>query len=454
MACPGSPAVIDELPESFKRSSVHADLGTAAHTLVETCLTAGLEDCRQYADYWIHLSGIVQRNSPPLDEEGDPIEYGWFFVDDDMMSAVDVMLETVWAEKARLGPMAELGIETRFDLSWLRPEMFGTSDASVSLFLGELVVIDYKHGQGVPVEVCYRDDAGRLKPNSQLAYYALGVAKEYDFTHEEVTLIVVQPRCPHHEGGVRRFSFPMSDLIAFRDELAVAVDTVHTAEDEYRRLEDQVDWLEWEAQWLRPGDHCKDSFCPKLGVCPAAYRKAQELAAVDFADDPFALDAPIPEDDMHRLSQLLKWSSFLDGLVKAVKTMGMRAKVDLKMDVPEHKIVRAKSNRSYVVPEEDVVAAVVGVLGRPQEEAYAPRKLKSPAQLEKMGKEAKRLVNGVKNPDWDPEDPTSPEWTVAPLALKRPGKLVLAHVDDPREEVSADVADDFDDDYASEGGEE
>ena len=83
-----------------------------------------------------------------------------------------------------------------------------------------------------------------------------------------------------------------------------------------------------------------------------------------------------------------------------------------------------------------------------EDDAYAPRKVKSPAQLEKLGKEAKKLVNGVANPKWDPEDPTSPEWLVRPLAQKRPGKIALAHVDDPRPEVTVDVASDFDDEYA------
>jgi hypothetical protein len=449
MNCPGSVPIVGAMPAEFKRSGIHAERGTAAHTLVETCLEQRLEDCRQYEDYWINQAGDMQK-AAPVSNDG---ESGWFIVDHDMMSAVDVMLETVYGELLRMGPQAELAIERKFDLSWLRPDMFGTSDVSISLFLTELVVIDYKHGQGVPVEVVERDpETGKLKMNSQLGYYALGVAEADGFTHETVTLIVVQPRCPHSEGPVRRYTFPMSELLELRDRLALAADRVREAEKHYDALSDEVDWIEWEAQWLSAGNHCKDSFCPKFGTCGAAFRMAQEVAMVDFADDPFPLEVPTPEADMLRLSQVLRWAPFLDGFVKAAKAHGMRAK-ELRMEVPDHKVVRGKANRAFVVSEEEVVARVKEA-GKSAEDAYAPKKLKSPAQLEKLGKAIKDHVNGVPNKEHDPNDPTSPVWKIPPMAQKREGKLALVHISDPRPEVPNDAAFDFDDDYETESEEE
>lgn len=441
MACAGSLALIDELPPGFNESSIHAQRGTAAHTLVEVCLRAELPDCREYEGYWINQAGDIQR-AAPVQEDG---EDGWFIVDNDMMAAVDVMIETTWAEKARLGPQAELHLERKFDLTWLRPDMFGTSDVTLSLFLTELVVIDYKHGQGVPVEVVERDETGKLKVNSQLGYYALGVAEADGFTHETVTLIVVQPRCPHEEGGVRRHTFAMAELLELRDRLAAAADRVKEASEAYSKLQDEVDWTEWEGEYLRPGNHCKDSFCPKLGTCRAAYRWAQEIAQADFQDDPYPLDAPTPEDDMQRLSRLLQWAPFLDGLVKAVNAHAMRAK-ELGMSVPDHKLVRKKANRKFIASEDEIKARLGGLVD-PADLMTAP-KLKSPAQIEKLGKSVKEQVNGVPNPEWDPTDPTSPQWIHAPLAAKGLGALTLAHVSDPRPEVAIDPTLDFKDDYA------
>ena len=454
MSCPGSSALIDELPEHFKRSGIHAERGTAAHTLVERSLHEKLADCRQFEGYWINQKGKMQR-AAPVGSDGAPLddgEEGWFIVDADMMDAVDVMVETVWAEMARIGRSAELSIERKFDLSWLRPEMFGTSDVSISQFLGELVVIDYKHGKGVPVEVFQKDPkSGKLKPNPQLAYYALGVAEQEGFTHETVTLIVVQPRCPHDEGGVRRFSFPMADLLAFRDELAEAADVVREAEAAYAAIKDPVEFQEWAAAWLTAGDHCYTSFCPKMATCSRAYGHAQEVAVAEFADDPYTLDVPTPEDGMDRLAHVLRWAKYLDAFVKAAKAHGMRAR-EIGLTVPDHKVIRGKSTRAFVVSEEEVVAAATAYV--PKDAVYTTPKLKSPAQLEKLGKEIKKLVQGVQNPKYDPQVEGSQEWLIEPLAKKRPGKLTLVHVSQPGEEVAIDAASDFEDPYEDEGAED
>ncbi len=450
MACPGSPAVIDALPKGFVKSSIHAERGTAAHTLVELSLGQRLENCRQYEDYWINVDGTVQRPSPK-NKAGKPCsdgQEGWFIVDHDMMSAVDVMIEVTYAELERLGPQAEMAIERKFNLGWLRPDMFGTSDVSISLFLTELVVIDYKHGQGVPVEVFVRDEkTGKLKMNSQLGYYALGVAEADGFTHETVTLIVVQPRCPHEQGGVRRYTFPMAELLELRDELGAAADAVRDAEAELFHVHSNEEQLDWEQRFLRAGDHCRDSFCPKFGVCNTAYSHAQEVAMADFADDPFALEVPTSEEDMQRLSNVLRWAPFLDGFVKAAKAHGMRAK-ELGMVVPDHKVIRGKSNRAWVVSDQEVIDAVLAHVvpkGMTVSGLMTEPKLKSPAQLEKLDKKVKELVNGVPNPDHNANDPESPVWKIAPLAVKRPGKLTLVHVSKAGEEVTIDPAADFDD---------
>lgn len=444
MACPGSVKIIDEIPAKLKPGqSSFAALGTAAHTLVEVCLRNKKQDSRDYKDYWVHLSGEIQKRTP------DPEEEGWFQVDFDMMDAVDVMLSVVWKEVERLGPAAELRIEHKFDLSWLRPDMFGTNDVSISLFLDELVVIDYKHGQGVPVEVYSVGEGGKTKPNPQLAYYGLGAAEADEFTHQKVTLIVVQPRCPHPKGGVRRYEMTMAELLEFKDELAAAADVAREAEQNWDPAGGIDGTEEWQRKYLQAGDHCKSAFCPKLGhPCPAAFRAAQEEAMADFADDPYDLDAPGAGDnpDLTKLAHTLKWVPFLDAFGRAVEAHAQRL-AETGIKVPEHKLVRKKANRAYVCTEHETLT-LLEAAGLPKVDLLTEPKLKSPAQVEKLGKKAKEIINGVKNPDYDPNVEGSKEWLSAPLAVKGVGAITLAHESDPREEVTIDPASDFADDLS------
>ena len=422
MTCHGSTKLIDDMPALFRPpQSEFAALGTAAHSLIEECINSDLPDSRIYKGYWISRDGSIHKS------KRDP---NAFEVDFDMMDAVDVMLRVVRDERARLGPSAELRNEFKFDLSWLRPEMFGTNDVSISLFLDELVVIDYKHGQGVPVEVSYADEkTGEVLGNTQLMYYALGAAHGYDFTHEKVTLIIVQPRCPHPKGGVRRFTCTMGELLEFRDRLAEAVDRVHEANAAYASMKD----VDWEAKYLKAGDHCKSSFCAKLATCPAVHRLAEKEAMADFAEDPPSVLLPVPEG-VEKLAQALKWVPLLDARNKAINELAQRL-AEQGVKVPGQKLVRKKANRAWSTDEFAVQQALVKE-GFAEADILSKPELKSPAQIEKIGPKAKQLVNGVKKKDAD-------EWEIAPLAVKGTGGLTLAPESDPREEVVLDTAADF-----------
>lgn len=421
MTCPGSVRFIDDLPALMKSgSSSFAQLGTAAHSLVEECLRENKVDSRSYRGYWISLDGGINK------QKRDP---NAFEVDLDMMDAVDVMLRVVWGEVGRLGDQSELMIEHRFDLSWVRPNMFGTNDVSVSLFLDELVVIDYKHGQGVPVEVSVPDKlTGKHRGNSQLLYYALGAAHKYDFTHSHVTIIVVQPRCPHPLGGVRRFTCSMEELLEFRDELALAADIVMEAYDSFPTTEA----VKWEKKFLIPGEHCKSAFCSALATCPALHRKAEEEAVADFADDPPAsLIAPKGVD---ALARALLWVPVLDARNRAVEALAQRL-AEQGVKVPGHKLVRKRANRQWLLDDEGVIARLLEIGADPKDFLTTP-KLASPAQVEKISNQAKQLVNGHRLSQ-------DTNWQVEPIAAKGQGGITLAHESDPRAEVVLDPGADF-----------
>lgn len=421
--CPGSPRLVESLPAVLRRgSSRAANLGTAAHVLIEECVRLRLADSRSFRGAYITLDGRILRK-PADPEQG-------FEVDDAMMAGVDVMLDVVWAEGRRLGAAAELRSECKFDLSWLRPNMFGTGDIVWSLFLEELVVIDYKNGGGVVVEVAEPGPDGVLHGNPQLLYYALGVAALYDFTHERVKLILVQPNAPHEDGSVRVYMCTMAELLEFRDHLAEAVDRVLEADGEFPGEATP----EWSARWLSAGDHCASSFCDAVAVCPSLRDLAQEAAGADFDDEPPG--RLLTDRHVADLARSLRWVPVLDARNRAIEAMALRlAMQGVRLD--GFKLVRKRSVRRWEASPE-VVAARLRAVGLTDGQFMAPPKLLSPAKVEKLGKDARKLVNGHRLT----ADGT---WQVEPLAHKPPGGLTLAPRDDPRDEATVDPAADFDD---------
>lgn len=445
MSCPGAVTLVDTLPEKMRpKQSKFAALGTAAHALGEACLKARLPDCRSYMDYWIHVNGVIQKRTPDQDEID---QNKWFQVDFDMADAVDVYLSTVYSELERLGPDAELSIERRFDLTWLRDEMFGTNDASISLFLDELVVIDYKHGQGVPVEVSHYDyTAEKEVGNSQLLYYALGAAKAFDFTHSKITLIIVQPRCPHNNSSVRRFSLPMSDLLEFADKLGAAVDIANEANKSYHEINFDRAKLEWENKYLSPGEHCRTTYCPMIALCPAMNRLVEQETAADFEhDDPEDIGTlPLPTG-LNAIAKALKWVPLIDARNRAISELAMRL-AEQGVKVPGHKLVHKRSTRIWTKSEIDLANALTKAGYSPTDFMTMPS-IKSPAQVEKLGKAAKQIVNGHKLSNDD-------VWIIEPASQKSPGGLTLVIESDPRAEVTIEsAASDFpDDSYVFDNG--
>jgi hypothetical protein len=436
--CPGSIEMTDRLPSSHRRrSSEPAMLGTSAHGLGEHCLTAGLRTSRGFIGQAIGLD--AQEDAHVLSPDETRLELGEsydgspyhrvFPIDDDMAAAVDVYLETVWGIFDSL-PGSELMVEKRFDLTWLREDMFGTGDATIFEFMGRIYVIDYKHGQGVTVEVVDHDGT----PNVQEMYYGLGLAEEVEWLFEDMELIIVQPRKEHPDGPVRSVVVTKSELKEFMRHLAAGSDMVETA-----RANPE--------QHLQPGDWC--GFCPVAPTCPALIDMAQHTAAMDFADEPYDLEVPeVDVDHMARIGQILRWTPKIDSFLRATAALAERLQMQ-GIPVPEQKLVRGRANRRFNIPSDDVVARVVAA-GVEESRLFTDPKLKSPAQVEKLSKEAKAVVQGVKNKKHDPTDPLSPYWLVEPIAVKGEGKITMVHESDPREAVAVDAASDFEEDLEPE----
>lgn len=165
------------------KSSIYADDGTEAHSLLEWSLRLGL---------------------PPEDLSED----------EERAEAVGHAVD--WLEEyLTKHPEAEYRIERR--LYWGKaigqPALSGTSDLSITA-PHELVILDYKHGIGVPVDP---------KTSKQLRLYLLGLILEAG-TRRNYRLVVVQPRARHEEGPVRVHEITHEEVTKFKKEVIAAVE--------------------------------------------------------------------------------------------------------------------------------------------------------------------------------------------------------------------------------------
>lgn len=148
--CPGSVALSWDQPD---RTSPAAEQGTKAHEVLEIILkTSGTPKVSLY------------------DQE---------MLDHGVQAAAFVI------NLQRKHEGSELLCETRADMSFIEPSMFGTLDVAIVQLFGVLYIIDYKYGRGHRVSP---------KDNLQMIFYAIAIARKYKWNFKTVRLYIVQPR--------------------------------------------------------------------------------------------------------------------------------------------------------------------------------------------------------------------------------------------------------------------
>ncbi len=391
MNCAGSIALSDTVPQ--KGSSPFAMEGTAAHHLGEHCLEKGTDASDRLGDkIVIGTDGFAYW---PDDYDGK-VE-ATFVVDEDMAEAVQVYLDHVRTVVATSGEDAQLHLEQRFDLSWLRKDMFGTGDATVVPGAGCTILdlTDYKHGRGVVVEP---------EENSQLMYYGLGALRDFGDLAlvDRVRLTIVQPRAPHPDGPVRSWEIDADELMAWGTEI------LGPAADATRKKNAPFSAGEW----------CR--FCPAAHICEELKGEAMRAASLDF-DDPDA-EPEIPQEAT-AVSEAMAMVPVVDAWAKAVSGRCGEL-LEAGTPVPGFKLVRKKSNRAW----KDEAKAIKTLKTKRVKagEMYKPQVLKSPAQLEKVKSVGKSLV--------------------AELCHKPPGGLTVASEGDPRSAEQPSAVTDFKED--------
>lgn len=177
---------------------------------------------------------------------------------------------------------AAVYVEHSFDMGHIYPNLYGTADCVVYDPQGKVLhVIDYKHGEGLPVEVDY---------NMQACYYALGAILTLKLQVKWVEIVIVQPRCYHPGGKIRKQRLPITYFIDFKADLI-----------------DYAKETEKKNATLKAGAHCL--FCPAKQKCPAFAKGnvADAKKEFTFYKDPskeFDAIGPNAKDAFSEFSQI------------------------------------------------------------------------------------------------------------------------------------------------------
>jgi len=408
-------------------SSVYADEGTAAHQMLEWCLSEGFSD-----DPYDHVGKMVKVSS-----EDDP-ETRYVKLTEDMAENIQAVIERIfevsktetsiiYAEQ-RVYYNTFLGIATP-DHAW------GTADCIAVLpDEEELHTHDLKYGRGKEVEV---------EDNAQLKLYALGA---YDMVKDvfEIKRIRVFIQQPRIGTPVKEAVYDVESLLAWAAEQAdgSVIEQLDAEMAFDKHVDNRGSFAGWAENYLRAGGHCNSSFCQARAVCPKVAELAvQELSAftpagVDEFDavvDSELLDQD--ESDEARLAAALRASDFIEGWIKEVRAEADR-RLQNGLPVPGFKLVQGKRGNRQWRDEEEAEELITKKFRIKQDLAYT-RKIISPTQAEKLAKAG----------DIGPR-----QWPVLQeLITQSEGKPHVAPAEDPRpaidirpvEEEFEDVSEDM-----------
>lgn len=332
LACPKSYGLI-QATGSVGEESPEAALGTAAHALAEECLALN-KDAWEYTGLSIYTD--VANSDKSL-----TVGYGENEIDPD---AVQVYLNYVRS----LAEIADKSaVELRLGDKWQPHPLYkGTAD-TVAVGSNWLEIVDYKNGAGIIVE-----------PGSpQLKYYGVGAYKELA-SHlpddAEVRLTIVQPRAACQD--IRTHHMTVGELRAWsRDVLVPGMLKAEAGEGDFVT-----------------GEHCR--FCPAILHCPKQHEDMKALNQID--------DSKVTDED---LDLLYPTFATVKMFMKAAEKRLM-ARLMAGGTLNNAKLVQKRA--AGRVWKEEAPALLETELG---DDAF-DKKLKSPAQVEKLSKKWKDFV--------------------------------------------------------------
>lgn len=254
--CPGSVALSKDAPPQAEGAAAKA--GTLAHEKLERVLKRNVKNPKKAIDWG--------------EDEFDP------------------EIEQVIKYVLKNSEGKDVLIETKVELGFIDPELFGTLDIAIVERFGVLEIIDFKNGFN-PVGA---------EGNTQLIYYGLGIAYKYDFDFSEIKLTIAQPKVGKPDSWSMKGDELESYIEIFKRGVA--------------RTKDPKAKLFANDKWCR--------YCPASLTCPERNKTAMEVAKLDFDDlENSEIELPHPKDlSPERIGQILSVARRLESWVKDVET--------------------------------------------------------------------------------------------------------------------------------------
>lgn len=343
MACPGSVALCSKLPKA--PSGRAAAEGTVAHGLGENLLKGEIDKQK-----------LVSMEGETVKCEGFDIE-----VTEEMIDGVLLYADTVQEELEQLKKEGRPGAivveyEVKAAASSVDEHVYGTCDTRIYQKGNVLKVKDFKFGFSV-VEV---------EENEQMMIYGLSALDSIKCdAFDSVELQIIQPRARHIDGPVRTWKTTVKELRAFGERVKAAVKETRNPDAKFES-----------------GPHCR--WCDGKAHCPVNFKAVQVVTGADFSGvaAPQTLKElpPVAMLSFDKMTQALDWEEAITACFSAMRER-IKGELEAGREVEGWKLVDGKEGNRKWVSEEDVVAEFGGLLG---EGIYEPKKILSPARLEKV----------------------------------------------------------------------
>jgi len=378
--CPGSYKATLALPPSADKSSEYAEEGTAMHKVM---------------DHLMRMRKDFASGTPPRDPVSGLL--GKHFHDrvltrdhlDTMiipaLSALEE-LEEIYGDGFRVA-----AVELRVKFPGI-PGAFGTSDL-VLVNDKYAVIVDWKFGQGVPVQALYPDEtnADLELLNPQLMYYLAAAMNTSHrlFIRRKLVIAIIQPRTSE---PLTHTEVTRKDVTMFRQDLELAVMAATDRDPALRKGE--------HCRWCPAKINCPLWTAPILGLAEAIGDPAGKPVNVN----PYAPPSKIPTPYGQYLARAKAYVDLLAPYIKEVNDQ-LHSYLEDGGVVPGWRLKDKVKNRQWI--DEEVVWRELNDLGFNQDEIWQ-RKLQT---FQSADATAKRL--GVKIPDHLRVAPPSTETTIA-----------------------------------------
>jgi hypothetical protein len=344
--CTAAPTYEQQFPDE---TSPYAAAGTVAHAI-----------CEIFAKRRFTL----QSNRSSLTRELNKLKKSEYY-DPGMLDSAQKYVEFLDEKAMQFEHIPYVVTEVRVDLSDYIPEGFGSCDC-VMIGGERLQIVDYKHGQGVPVDA---------EMNPQMMLYALGALKHFRAIYGDSITTVAMSICQPRINNLSDWEISASDLLAWGDKIKPLADAAFTGQNaEYK-----------------PGEWCR--FCKGRAVCRA--RADQFTPLKDFAEcvpegrvspeiaklppeGRAALGVPHMLTD-EQVGELLTLGAELTAWYKDLQDYALQRILDGKA-IPGYKVVAGKSNRVFT--DEAAALKVLTDSGYGEDILYE-RKVKSLTAIEK-----------------------------------------------------------------------